>query len=209
MRHFMLDLETLGVGNIPVITTAALVKFDITNPHEEHLNGEEWGVDARSCIKAGGKVDGSTVEWWLKQDEEAFKENVISSLLTCSGYFSVSEMIEGLREYIKACTQGEDFRVWSNGATADIKWVESYCAALGVEAPWKLWQVNDVRTITDLDWQILKVDHKKNTTFAGKKHNALDDAKHQAKYVSAIYCHFKSLAEYRKDQASTIKEREV
>jgi len=45
----------------------------------------------------------------------------------------------------------------------------------------------DVRTIVDLGRALLGFDPKKDMPFTGERHNALDDAIHQAKYVSAIY----------------------
>jgi hypothetical protein len=45
----------------------------------------------------------------------------------------------------------------------------------------------DVRTIVELGRKLLNFDPKKDMPFKGEKHNALADAIHQAKYVSAIY----------------------
>ena len=53
--------------------------------------------------------------------------------------------------------------------------------------PWSYAGDMDVRTIVELGRKLPNFDPKKDMPFEGEKHNALADAIHQAKYVSAIY----------------------
>ncbi|EBO5570485.1 3'-5' exoribonuclease, partial [Salmonella enterica] len=48
------------------------------------------------------------------------------------------------------------------------------------------WNDRDVRTIVELG-KAIGFDPKRDMPFEGTRHNALDDAIHQAKYVSAIW----------------------
>ena len=47
-----------------------------------------------------------------------------------------------------------------------------------MKLPWKFWAVNDVRTIVDINPDI-----KKNRKFDGTPHCAVDDCKHEIKYL--------------------------
>jgi hypothetical protein len=51
---------------------------------------------------------------------------------------------------------------------------------------WKFWHERDVRTVVELGRSILGYDPKRDMPFDGAVHNALEDAQHQVKYVSAI-----------------------
>jgi len=53
--------------------------------------------------------------------------------------------------------------------------------------PWFFANDRDVRTIVDLGRQLRNIDPKKDLELEGTAHNALDDAKFQVRYVSAIY----------------------
>jgi hypothetical protein len=196
MKHFMLDFETLGLSNQPVITSMTITEFNILTG--ETLAYDEMAVDARSCIAAGGKIDGETLEWWLKQDSEVFKQNVLPALE--GSEIAIGSAIEQLIFFINR-RETEYFRIWSNGLLADAKWLESYVTATKIKVPWKYWQFNDVRTLVDLGWQILGVDYKKETPFTGQKHNSLHDCQHQALYVSKIWRHFYDRTDKRMEEA--------
>ncbi|WP_265102082.1 3'-5' exonuclease [Yersinia proxima] len=71
--------------------------------------------------------------------------------------------------------------VWGNGSIFDITILESWFASVDVAVPWEFGNVRDVRTVVDLS--PLNV---KDFIREGVHHNALDDAIHQAKYVSAM-----------------------
>ena len=52
--------------------------------------------------------------------------------------------------------------------------------------PWQWWNDRDVRTVVELG-KAIAFDPKRDMPFEGTRHNALADAIHQAKYVSAIW----------------------
>lgn len=56
----------------------------------------------------------------------------------------------------------------------------------GVPVPWKFWHELHVRTVVELGRYILGYEPKRNMPFDGVVHNALADAQHQLRYVSAI-----------------------
>jgi len=55
-----------------------------------------------------------------------------------------------------------------------------------VPLPWECFNDRDVRTIVELGREV-GFDPKRDMPFDGERHNAISDAIHQAKYVSAIY----------------------
>ncbi|ORT44652.1 endodeoxyribonuclease [Escherichia coli] len=52
--------------------------------------------------------------------------------------------------------------------------------------PWRYYNDRDVRTIVELG-KAIDFDARTAIPFEGERHNALDDARYQAKYVSVIW----------------------
>lgn len=180
----MLDLETLGVGNSPVIIQIAAVVFDIKTG--ESLESFDEFINPKSSINSGLDIDSSTVEFWLKQDKEAIEKVIIPALK------SDNELKDTLNRFSKFIKEAEDIRnkkvrVWGNGILADNKWIQSAYSKLDIKVPWKFNADSDVRTLVDLGKRILNIDPKKTIEFTGIKHNALHDCEHQIKYCSEIY----------------------
>ena len=59
--------------------------------------------------------------------------------------------------------------------------------------PWKFWNDRDVRTVVELGQSYFNFYPKRDMPFTGVRHNAVDDAKHQVKYVHAILTRFLQL----------------
>ncbi len=77
-------------------------------------------------------------------------------------------------------------KVWGNGATFDNVILRGAYERAGRICPWEFWNDHDVRTIVTLGSSV-GFDPKRDMPFIGDVHNALADARHQAKYVSAIW----------------------
>lgn len=75
---------------------------------------------------------------------------------------------------------------WGNGASFDCVILRNSYSLTGQPVPWQWWNDRDVRTIVELG-KVIGFDPKRDMPFKGTRHNALDDAIHQAKYVSAIW----------------------
>ncbi|EIP70379.1 hypothetical protein ECEC1734_1001, partial [Escherichia coli EC1734] len=56
----------------------------------------------------------------------------------------------------------------------------------GSPVPWRYYNDRDVRTIVELG-KAIDFDARTAIPFEGERHNALDDARYQAKYVSVIW----------------------
>ncbi|EFB9388226.1 exonuclease [Escherichia coli] len=172
--HLMIDLETMGKNpDAPIISIGAIF-FD---PQTGDM-GPEFSktIDLET---AGGVIDRNTIKWWLKQSREAQ-----SAIMTDE--IPLDDALLQLREFIDE-NSGEFFvRVWGNGANFDNVILRRSYERQGIPCPWRWSNDRDVRTIVELG-KAIDFDARTAIPFEGVRHNALDDARYQAKYVSVIW----------------------
>lgn len=179
MNDLMLVLETMGSGSNAAIVSIGACVFDIkTGEIGSTLYSE---VDLSDSAKFG-LMDASTVLWWMKQSDAA------RLALYRDNRASLSEALTRLNTFIDVTMPDfKNRKVWGNGCTFDNVILGNAYGAIGQARPWPYNGDRDVRTIVDLGRSVCGFDPKKDMPFEGAAHNALDDAIHQAKYVSAIY----------------------
>ncbi|HDI9770573.1 TPA: 3'-5' exoribonuclease, partial [Escherichia coli] len=169
--HLMIDLETMGKNpDAPIISIGAIF-FD---PQTGDM-GPEFSktIDLET---AGGVIDRDTIKWWLKQSREAQ-----SAIMTDE--IPLDDALLQLREFIDE-NSGEFFvQVWGNGANFDNTILRRSYERQGIPCPWRYYNDRDVRTIVELG-KAIDFDARTAIPFEGERHNALDDARYQAKYVS-------------------------
>ncbi|EOU4852573.1 3'-5' exoribonuclease [Escherichia coli] len=172
--HLMIDLETMGKNpDAPIISIGAIF-FD---PQTGDM-GPEFSktIDLET---AGGVIDRDTIKWWLKQSREAQ-----SAIMTDE--IPLDDALLQLREFIDE-NSGEFFvQVWGNGANFDNTILRRSYERQGIPCPWRYYNDRDVRTIVELG-KAIDFDARTAIQFEGERHNALDDARYQAKYVSVIW----------------------
>ncbi len=197
----MLDLETIGLCDNVVLTQISAVAFNMQKvkhkvpfdnyPIQKGSTLSEFNVhiDAKSCVANGLKVDGSTVEWWLKQPEDVINNVFVKAIMGGEGTYGLPVALESFKNWIdetKKKYKKKYVNVWGNGMLADNKWIRQAFKACSMPEPWQFYQDRDVRTIVELGKRIFQYDYK-SVEFEGQKHNALDDCKHQIKYVCEIF----------------------
>ena len=172
--HLMIDLETMGKNpDAPIISIGAIF-FD---PQTGDM-GPEFSKTI-DLDTAGGVIDRDVIKWWLKQSREAQ-----SAVMTDE--IPLDDALLQLREFIDE-NSGEFFvQVWGNGANFDNVILRRSYERQGIPCPWRYCNDRDVRTIVELG-KTIDVDARTAIPFEGERHNALDDARYQAKYVSAIW----------------------
>ncbi|HDJ0156147.1 TPA: 3'-5' exoribonuclease [Escherichia coli] len=173
-HHLMIDLETMGKNPDAPINSLAGKFFD---PATGDM-GPEFSktIDLET---AGGVIDRDTIKWWLKQSREAQ-----SAILTDE--IPLDDALLQLREFINE-NSGEFFvQVWGNGANFDNVILRRSYERQEIPCPWRYTNDRDVRTIVALGL-VMDFDARSVITFEGERHNALHDARYQAKYVSAIW----------------------
>ncbi|ENS2685400.1 3'-5' exoribonuclease, partial [Escherichia coli] len=173
-HHLMIDLETMGKNPDAPINALAGKFFDPATG--------EMGPEFSKTIDletSGGVIDRDTIKWWLKQSREAQ-----SAILTDE--IPLDDALLQLREFIDE-NSGEFFvQVWGNGANFDNVILRRSYERQGIPCPWRYTNDRDVRTMVALGL-VMDFDARSVITFEGERHNALHDARYQAKYVSAIW----------------------
>ena len=172
--HLMIDLETMGKNpDAPIISIGAIF-FD---PQTGDM-GPEF-IKTIDLETAGGVIDRDTIKWWFKQSREAQ-----SAIMTDE--IPLDDALLQLREFIDE-NSGEFFvQVWGNGANFDNTILRRSYERQGIPCPWRYYNDRDVRTIVELG-KAIDFDARTAIQFEGERHNALDDARYQAKYVSVIW----------------------
>nr|WP_059251031.1 exonuclease [Escherichia albertii] len=173
-RHLMIDLETMGKNPDATIISIGAIFFD---PQTGDMGPEfSKAIDLET---AGGIIDRQTIKWWLKQSREAQ-----SAILTDE--IPLDDALLQLREFIAENSCEFFVQVWGNGANFDNVILRRSYERQGLPCPWRYCNDRDVRTIVELGNSI-GFDVRMAIPFEGVPHNALDDARHQAKQVSAIW----------------------
>jgi|APHM01.1.fsa_nt_gi hypothetical protein len=161
-ERVMVDIETLGTMPGCVILSVGACYFEPGNG----VVGERFytEIDKQSCREAGLTVDEETEAWWESQDDD---------LVPLDGDTSLSVALDDLRHFAFRADE-----VWANGPAFDCAILEAAYHAVDIEPPWEYHEERDVRTIRALPGAV-------ELEFGGRKHNALDDAVHQASEVAA------------------------
>jgi hypothetical protein len=175
----MLDVETLSTGDNAAIIQVGAVRFDWV-PCDEAPNGwtsSPYGEFRQNVLwnsEGFGQIDVDTLLWWLKQDgttrRGVFDQECALHLKTVLCAF-----------FAWVRSGGDAWTVWANSPQDDLRWLRQACERAGVEYEFTYRQPRDMRTLVKVfgveDDRPLRV---------GKKHDALDDAHHQALHVVNI-----------------------
>jgi hypothetical protein len=166
MTKVMVDIETLATTPDAAIVSIGAVTFSTADGHDPIDEELHISVSCESCREHGRHVDPDTLEWWRDQPEEA------------------RHILQGgrpLRVALKALTGFCDSveEVWANSPAFDCVILESAYRDVGVEPPWEFYKRRDVRTLRKCApaWP----DDREHE---GTQHDALDDARHQARCAS-------------------------
>ncbi|MEC9636175.1 3'-5' exoribonuclease [Escherichia marmotae] len=172
-HHLMIDLKTMGTNpDAPIISIGAIF-FD---PQTGDMGAEF--IKTIDLETAGGVIDRGAIKYWWKQSREAQ-----SAIMTDE--IPLDDALLQLREFIDE-NSGEFFvQVWGYEASFDNVILRRSYERQGIPCPWSYYNDRDVRTIVELG-KAIDFDARTAIPFEGECHNALDDARYQAKYVSAI-----------------------
>ena len=177
LNHCMIDIETMGQRpNAPVLSIGA-VKFD---PNTGKIGQEFYAAVSPADAFLHGSPDGDTLKWWMGQADAA-RASVVSGTDT---------LAEALGKLAGFYGNWGNVEVWGNGPSFDMTILEyAFNRALGAKAPWQFWNVRDCRTVASIAGK-----RPPRIGGAGVYHNALDDARHQAKWVSEMWMGIKGTA---------------
>lgn len=167
--HLMLDIETMGNESFSSIISIGALEFDI----KTGKTGKEFytNIDLQSCLDLGLIVNGSTIMWWLSQNEQARKDLIERSSLPLK---------EALFEFSKFCNK--DYEIWGNSVRFDCGILQNAYNKAKIPIPWDFRKERCVRTLVSFNPDI-----KNNFSNSGTVHNALSDCYFQVSYCSAIW----------------------
>ena len=182
----MIDIETLGTSQDSVILQIGAVGFAAAGMDP----GFYADVTVQDQIAMGRKVDPFTLGWWLDRTSTEARLSVferrdvdLNSLRVC---------LEGLNAYIKAYlindthNNTKNDKLWANSPSFDLAIIRNAMEMCEINPAWQYWHEADVRTLKVIDGitkniEIKKIPMMRENSIA---HNALDDAKNQALYVT-------------------------
>jgi DNA polymerase III epsilon subunit-like protein len=150
----MLDTETLGLRPWFAVLAIGAVEFQLDGQNDRQFYAN---VDPKSCTEAGLKRNPNTMAWWQKQPEEAQKALIANRR-------PLKDVLVSFIDWWRDCRCVE---VWSQGAAFDVPIVEAAMDAVGLEPPWKFFNVRDVPRAANL-----------------QAHHAAHDALHQVACVA-------------------------
>ncbi len=178
--HLMMDLETMGKKPGAPIVSVGAVFFDPASG----LTGAEYYqvINLESSMSFGARPDASTILWWLKQSPEARSAIVVDDTV------GLVEALEQLLDFIaeNAANGSKNVQLWGNGSSFDCSLLEAAFELADTPFPIPHWNYRDVRTVVELG-KAVGLNARYDIPFEGDQHNALADARHQVKYVSAIW----------------------
>ncbi|WP_411378148.1 3'-5' exoribonuclease domain-containing protein [Citrobacter portucalensis] len=178
--HLMVDMETMGNSPDAPIVSIGAVFFE---PSTGNTGAEFYQVvSLESSMSFGMKPDASTIQWWLKQSSEA------RSAILVDGAMGLREALELLADFIaeNAANGSHTVQLWGNGCSFDNVILRRAYALTETPFAVPFWNDRDVRTMVELGKSV-GINPRFDIPFEGDMHNAFSDARHQVKYVSAIW----------------------
>lgn len=178
--HLMVDMETMGNSPDAPIVSIGAVFFE---PSTGNTGAEFYQVvSLESSMSFGMKPDASTIQWWLKQSSEARSAILVDEAM------GLLETLELLADFIaeNAANGSHTVQLWGNGCSFDNVILRRAYALTDTPFAVPFWNDRDVRTMVELGKSV-GINPRFDIPFEGDMHNALSDARHQVKYVSAIW----------------------
>jgi hypothetical protein len=184
MNNVMLDLETMDTAATAAITAIGAVKFDLVTGEI----GETFyrKISLQSSIDRGLTVSGSTIQWWLKQNEQARLEmaeegiSLPDALWEFALYIGAERSLEDDHDWVKSTA-----KIWGNGAAFDNAILAYAYSKVKLDLPWNFWNDRCYRTLKEVRPEVELVRE-------GTHHNALDDAISQAKHLCRVVSYMRA-----------------
>lgn len=167
----MLDLETLGVKPFSAILSigACALRLDDNEPVTDLFYQP---ITLQSCLDVGLRVDADTVEWWMKQSEDA-RAVFFDDGTRCP----LPSALDRFTDWLNS----RPLQIWGNPVAFDGGLLQNAYKACSKETPWLFRQERDYATIRRLpgakDLEVVRI---------GTFHNAMHDAITQAMHLRKI-----------------------
>lgn len=192
----MVDVETLSNPdhtNTSAIIAIGAVQF---NPLTGEI-GKEFmcKVDLQSSIDLGLEISADTLRWWIQPERiEVFRELLSKGIHINHAFTLLTQFLAEVAGYKSGLSKEtleeaiHTLHLWGRSPRFDLTILQQAQSLAQIKVMWDPKKELDVRTIEWLNPAIKKghdVQAQGNGTYY--THDPLLDAKHQIKYVSAIY----------------------
>lgn len=178
----MIDLETTGTKpGCGILSIGACSFNEIMIFYQT--------ISPVNCAEIGLVPSADTLDWWAKQPSSVKQE----------AFSGVTPVVQALGEFAdflqRLHSLYDNVYVWGNGADFDLPILAAAYHHCGMKQPWGAWNGRCYRTLKNLP--IFKGILPE--PFVGDKHNALADARHQAKHALRLLQVMKGLQERAQD----------
>ena len=167
MKRVMVDIETAGTGPRALVLSIGAIKWDSESP--DTVQALHVYPDHTEQEKDGRVVTLDTMKWWMEQSPEAqlvFTANTIHPVQAATM----------LMPYLDDADE-----IWANGPDFDCVILQDFMKQYNPRYHWPFWKHRCHRTMKNLFANQIPVGSPR-----GVAHNALDDAKFQAKQLQGI-----------------------
>lgn len=182
-KHAMIDIETLGRRPGAPVLSIGVVWFD---PENNRWKPKHKGFYVKFDFKEVADIcreglDVETIAWWMKQGDAARHELIDDTSTT-----PLVPGLEALSQFLTHHSESKDLRdvyVWGNSNLFDLGIIQYLYDYFGLDVPWHYSRDMNCRTIEWMAKTFFGIDRPK---MEGTAHNALDDARHQARYITQM-----------------------
>ena len=136
-------------------------------------------VSLDNCLRLGMTVGADTLAWWMEQDDKA--RAVWSEAKKKNGAPSLREALCLFNSWLDQQCEFSYRVMWGNGSDFDNVILANACKLVGMDLPWPFWNNRCFRTLKN-EWGR----YVPQPEFIGVKHNAKDDAVHEAVWLGRI-----------------------
>ena len=184
MIDVMLDLETIGTKPGSVILSIGACVFNLPFVESEFY----CTINREDSVANGMTIDPSTLDWWQKQSPDARKVLDDTAGVGCG--YPLAAGLTAFQRWLSTLAPLKEIALWGNGSDFDNVLLAQAYAAAKMDYPIRYYNNRCFRTLKNLGFAVNEPERK------GTFHNALDDAKHQAKWAELI------LSELRRGQTA-------
>jgi exodeoxyribonuclease VIII len=169
MKHYMLDLETMGLRPTSAILSIGIVLFDKYGFQDTFYTP----VSLKSCLEHGLTTDKPTENWWAKQSDMARKAWDTPDAPT------LTEALTAMTHWMRKHGVGKSAMLYGCGSDFDNVLLSNAFRAIDAEQPWVYYNNACYRTLRNF----FPTDPVQRV---GTYHNALDDAMTQTLQLQRI-----------------------
>lgn len=170
----MLDIETMGMPPDGALVGLGFCFFDLT---KDDPIGPTFScaINLATAVKAGMKIDPSTVMFWLAQGEQARRSIMWQTQ-------DITKALREFNEFLAEHSRPRDLRVFGNSPSFDLQIMRTAYKLTDTPCPWHFTNERDFRTVRAMYPSV-----EYNPAEKGDDaHSAVHDAIFQARHLHKI-----------------------